>query len=91
MAQDYNGNMAEVSVTFPSDLQRHIDARVADGGFGDTAAYLRALAEQDRDAYQAEVGRVQALIDEGLASGVCAKDAFAVLDEIIAGVRGSHG
>ncbi len=89
--EDYNGNMAQVSVTLSSDLQRHVDARVADGGFGDPAAYLRVLAERDRDAYRADVTRVQAMIDEGFASGVCNEDARAVLDRIIADVRGPHG
>ena len=83
--------MAHVRVTLPSDLQRHVDARVADGGFGDPAAYFRALAERDRDTYRADVTRVQAMIDEGLASGVCDDDARVVLDRIIADVRGAHG
>ncbi len=89
--RDYNGNMAQISVDLPADLQRHVDARAAAGNFGGSAAYLRALAEQDQAAYKADVARVQALIDEGIASGVCEKDAFEVLDEIIAGIRQPHG
>ncbi len=82
--QDYNENMAQVSVILSMDLQRHIDARAADGGFGDTAAYLRALAEQDRNAYQADVVRVQALIDEGLASSVVDASVDEIFDRLIA-------
>ena len=59
--------MAHVSVDLSAELQRHIDARAADAGIGDSAAYLRALAEQDRAIYRADVARVQALIDEGIA------------------------
>ena len=83
--------MAHISVDLSPDLQRHLASRAADGGFGDSGAYLRALAEQDRVAYRADVARVQALIDEGFASGVCEKDAFAVIDEIIAGIRQPNG
>lgn len=83
--------MANVSVDLPADLQRHVDARALDGGFGDTSAYLRALVERDQAAYRADVARVQALIDEGLASGVCEQDAFQVIDEVIAGLHQPHG
>ena len=83
--------MAQVSVILPADLQRHVDARAADGGFGDSGAYLRTLAERDRQAYRAEVARVQALIDEDVASGVCENHAFATLDEIVAGINQPDG
>lgn len=83
--------MAHVSVDLPFDLQQHIDARAADGGFGTSADYLRALAEQDRVAYAADVARVQALIDEGFASGIVDRDALEIIDEIIAGTFKRHG
>ena len=85
--RDYNGNMARVSVTLSADLQRHLATRAADGGFGDPGAYLRALAEQDRNDYRADVARVQALIDEGLASGIVDQEPEEVLRKIIAGIR----
>ena len=68
----------------PPDLQRHVDARAADGGFGDSGAYLRALAEQDRAVYRADVARVQASIDEGIASGIDPRAPEQILDEVIA-------
>lgn len=83
-AKDYNKNMAHVSVDLSPDLQQHLDARAADGGFHDSAGYLRALAEQDRAAYTADVARVQALIDEGIASGIDPRSPEQILDEVIA-------
>lgn len=83
-AKDYIGNMAHVSIDLPPDLQRHLDARAADGGFGDSAAYLRALAEQDHVAYRRDVARVQALIDEGFASGVIDANIDEIFDQLIA-------
>ena len=76
--------MSQVSVTLSDDLERHLDARAADGGFADSAGYLRALAEHDRKAYRADVVRVQALIDEGLASGIDPRTPEQILDEVIA-------
>ena len=76
--------MAEVSVTLPADLQRHIEARAYDAGLADPASYLRALAEQDQEDYRADVARVQALIDEGIASGIVDEEPEAVLRKIIA-------
>lgn len=83
--------MSHVSVELSADLQRHIDARAADSGVGGSGAYLRALAERDRATYRADVVRVQALIDEGFASGIIERDALEVVDEIIAGTFRSHG
>ena len=82
--KDYIGNMAQVSVDLSNDLQHHVDTRAADAGLGDSAAYLRALAEQDRAAYRADVARVQALINEGIASGIDPRTPEQVLDEVIA-------
>lgn len=76
--------MSQVSVILSEDLQRHIDARAADGGFGDSAAYLHALVEHDRKAYRADVVRVRALIDEGMASGIDPRPPELILEEVIA-------
>jgi hypothetical protein len=83
--------MAHISVDLSQELEQHLDARAADAGIGGSAAYLRALAEQDRRAYRADVARVQALLDAGFASGVIERDALEVVDEIIAGTYRRDG
>ena len=83
--------MAQTTVTLPADLQRYADNRVEMEGFSDRSAYLRALVERDQDRYRADVARVQALIDEGMASGIVDRDALEILDEIIAGINQPHG
>lgn len=83
--------MVQVSVSLPSELQRHVDARVATGAFASSSAYLQALVERDQDEHRREVARVQALIDEGLASGVVDRDALTVLDELIERIPRRHG
>lgn len=88
--RDYNENMAQVSINLPPYLQHHIDSRVEHGDYADPAAYVRSLVERDQQAYLADVTRVQALIDEGIASGIVERDALDVLDEIIAGIPQPH-
>lgn len=89
--QGYSGNMVQVSLSLPTELQRHIDSRVATGAFASSSAYLQALVERDKAEYRADVARVQALIDEGLASGVVDRDALTALDDVIAGIPRPNG
>ena len=62
--------MSKLSVSLTVDLQRHINSRVAAEGFADPADYLRDLVQRDRCGYRADVARVEAMIDEGVASGI---------------------
>ena len=76
--------MAQLHVSLPADLQHYVDGRVSAEGFADPAAYLRDLIERDQDMYQADVRRVQALIAEGIASGIIDREPEDILDEVIA-------
>lgn len=73
-----------MTLSLSPDLQGYVDERVASEGLSDPGEFVRALLERDREAYRQDVARVQKLIDEGLASGVCEQDAFEVLDEVFA-------
>jgi antitoxin ParD1/3/4 len=83
--------MAQLDIPLPADLQRHVDARVSGEGFTDTADYLRALIERDQHLYEADVRRVRALIDEGIASGIVDQEPEDILDQIIADIRKPNG
>jgi antitoxin ParD1/3/4 len=83
--------MTELNVALPDDLQRYVDARVAQEGFADPADFLRDLVRRDQDGYEADVRRVRALIQEGIDSGVVDAEPEDVLDEIIAGIHQRHG
>jgi putative addiction module CopG family antidote len=89
--RDYNGNMAQVSVLLPVDLQSYVDARVAAGGYADPADFLRDLIRRDQDDYRADVARVQQLIDEGIASGIVDAEPEDLLRELVAETRTRHG
>lgn len=90
-ARDYIGNMAQLSVSMPADLQRWVDRCVAAEGFADAAEYMRQLVQRDQDEYEADIRRVQALIDEGLASGVAEGRPEDLLREVIAEPHDERG
>jgi antitoxin ParD1/3/4 len=85
--------MGEMS--FPPDLQAWIEARVAEGRFADMQDYLRDLVRRDQEGILPESPEEVAWIREqvaiGLASGICEKDAFEVLDEIRASREARRG
>ena len=85
--RDYIGNMAQLHVSLPADLQRYVEGRVSAAGFADPADYLRALIERDQHSYQADVRRVRLLVEEGIASGIVDREPDEILDEIIAEIR----
>jgi antitoxin ParD1/3/4 len=89
--EDYIGTMSDVSVSLPADLQSYVDARVAQEGFADSADFLRDLVRRDQDEYEADVRRVQQLIQEGIDSGIVDAEPEDILDEILADMHLRHG
>jgi len=90
-AEGYKENMSQVTVPLSPDLRGFVDERASSEGMTDPADFVRAVLERERRAYQDDVARVQKLIDDGIASGVCEQDAFQVLDEVFAGIRQPRG
>lgn len=82
--------MTEMRVIVPSEMEEWLKLRLAEGGYPDVGEYLLDLIRRDHDEHAAEAGEesseyiawVRERVSEGLASGVCKQDAFAVLDEI---------
>ena len=76
--------MIELRIALPSGLEAALAFRVAENGYADPSDYVRDLLH--RELSEAVVDRrwLKAMINEGLASGLCEKDAFEVLDEVIA-------
>ena len=81
--------MGEMTFDFPPDLRRWVEQRLAEGRYVDEADYFRDLVRRDQEGLLPEeeetpeyVAWVREQVAIGLASGVCEKDAFEVLDEI---------
>jgi len=75
--------MAQVTISLPDALKGWADARVADGRYKSTGDYVRDLVRRDQEAEQrksAEVERLRAALDEGLASGPAVDGNFDVAD-----------
>ncbi len=95
--------MGEMTFNFPPALMRWIEAQVAEGRYADAEDYLRDLVRRDSEGLLGEsepdpaeetpeyIAWVREMVAEGLASGVCEKDAFEVLDEIRANRKVRRG
>ena len=75
--------MAQMNISLPDGLKKWAEMRVAEGRYSSTSDLVRDLLRREQERTD-DVAWVQAMIDEGLASGTCEKDAFEVLDELIA-------
>lgn len=76
--------MTELHVSLPPTLDAALQSRIVEGGYLDAPEYVRDLLRRDLSDRGEDRRWLKAMIDEGLASGVCDKDAFEVLEEIIA-------
>lgn len=82
VTEDYPGRMTQLTISMPDALQEWVNQRIAQGHYADAADYLRDLVRQDRQS--GDRLWLNAMIDEGLASGVIDRDIDEVIDEIIA-------
>ena len=83
--------MEHLRLSLTPDLQRYVDGRVSAEGYADPAEFVRDLVQRDQAAYEADVVRVQALIQEGRDSGIIEIEPEVILDEIIARLQRQHG
>ena len=74
--------MAQMNISVPDKLKAWAETRVAEGRYSSTSDYVRDLMRRDQDGAEAQA-RLQAAIDEGLASGISGRS----MDEIIASAR----
>ncbi len=79
-----NRKMTDLSFSLPSSLQSKLDQRIADGGYLDTAEYLRDLIRRDLAEADEDAAWVRARLAEGEASGYLETDPRDVLREIMA-------
>jgi antitoxin ParD1/3/4 len=78
--------MAQMNVSLPEGLKSWAERRVAEGRYSSTSDYVRDLIRRDEEQEEKRL-RLQAAIDEGLASGVSDRDPFAYLDDLRAKLR----
>ena len=79
--------MATMNVSLPDAMKAWVERQTETGRYGNASDYVRDLIRRDQDR-QSALAELQALVDEGLASGRAeAFDAEAWLAQ----KRGAHG
>ncbi len=61
--------MATMNVSLPDEMKLWAEAQAQDGRYGNVSDYVRDLIRRDQERAVA-IAELQALIDEGIASGV---------------------
>src|SRR5688500_17907697 len=80
-AESYNSLMAQMNISIPEKLKGWAESRVAEGRYSSTSDYVRDLVRRDQEFEEAR-RRLQAAINEGLASGISERDPFQYLDQL---------
>ncbi|MDH4411867.1 MAG: type II toxin-antitoxin system ParD family antitoxin [Rhizobium sp.] len=60
--------MAKLSIRLPDKMKQFVDDQTQEGQFANEEAYIQDLISQEQ-VRQREVARIQAIVDEGIASG----------------------
>lgn len=58
--------MASITISVPDEVQRFVEQRIAEGGFGDAAGYILSLIEFDQKFQAQEHARIKAAAEAGL-------------------------
>jgi antitoxin ParD1/3/4 len=83
--------MTELSITVPADLQRWLEARLAEGRYVDAGDYVRDLIRRDLEVAFGETEWLRGLVAEGLASGISDEKPETIIENIIAKRRTRRG
>ena len=60
--------MAAMNISLPDQMKAIVEEQAKDGRYSNSSDYLRDLIRRDQERRQA-IAEIQALVDEGLASG----------------------
>ena len=71
--------MATMNVSLPEEMKVWVEQQAGSGRYGNSSDYIRDLIRRDQEA----IAELQALVDEGLNSGISDKS----VDEIFADAR----
>lgn len=60
--------MSTMNISLPEAMKRWVERQAQSGRFGNSSDYVRELIRRDQER-QAKIAHMQALVDEGIASG----------------------
>jgi antitoxin ParD1/3/4 len=64
--------MSTMNISLPEAMKRWVERQARSGRFGNSSDYVRELIRRDQER-QAKIALMQALVDEGIASGKSAR------------------
>jgi len=79
----YDAVMAQLNVSLTDRLKDRVDHIVAGGSYASASDYIRDLIRRDEQRSD-DLAELQALIDEGIASGIDTRPPATVIEDIIA-------
>lgn len=78
--------VSTMNISLPEEMKRWVERQARSGRFGNSSDYVRELIRRDQER-QAKIAHMQALVDEGQASGEGARS----MDELEAIARREAG
>jgi antitoxin ParD1/3/4 len=72
--------MATINISVPDLMRDYVQRRVESGLYASVSDYVRDLIRKDQESAE-KISAMQALIDEGLASGIGKRSMAELLDE----------
>ncbi len=60
--------MSTMNISLPEEMKRWVESQARSGRFGNSSDYVRELIRRDQER-QSKIAHMQALVEEGLASG----------------------
>lgn len=80
--------MATMNISLPDTMKGWVEAQSSDGFYSNTSDYIRDLIRRDQDR-KSKIAQMQALITEGIESGVGTRSKSELLKDARAGVNDS--
>lgn len=81
--------MATMNISLPDQMKAWVEEQTQGGRYGNASDYVRDLIRRDQER-KAGLEDLQAIIDNGMASGVSEKDMAGILLEARRRVRGER-
>jgi len=74
--------MATMNISLPNPMKDWVNTQTLDGRYSNASDYVRDLIRKDQER-MAKIVRMQAMIDEGLASGVSKRSMDDILNSAL--------
>ena len=72
--------MATMNISLPDQMKNWVEEQAQSGRYGNASDYVRDLIRRDQER-ASDIAKLQALIDQGIESGVSQKDFAGILVE----------